>query len=91
MGNAHAAIGKVNECPDDKLVNGRQLHDIPGDKVVTFCHSGDLICEGIANITEPHLTYGLDAIAAASAVLEIIGRNNSLLTGSAPTTTLACS
>ena len=50
--------------PDD----GQQLATIPTGEVVTFCFATDLICDGAPVVLPAHLSYSLDAPAAASFV-----------------------
>lgn len=45
--------------------NGTPVPGINPANVKTFCHAGDLICEGQPIVLAPHLTYGVDAGAAA--------------------------
>lgn len=44
---------------------------IPSSDILTICHDGDIICQGLGTV-EPHLTYGDDAAKAASFVMEKI-------------------
>lgn len=46
--------------------NGQPVPNVDNSNVQTYCHSGDLICSGQPIVLPPHLTYGLDAPAAAS-------------------------
>ena len=45
--------------------NGQAVPNINNADVKTFCHAGDLICDGTAIVLPAHLTYGIDAPAAA--------------------------
>jgi cutinase len=45
--------------------DGQPLQGIPTGDVVTFCFDTDLICDGAPVILPAHLSYALDAPAAA--------------------------
>lgn len=53
-------------------LNGKQVTGA-GDKTKVVCHVGDNICDGGDLILLPHLTYSLDADAAAAFVLQQAG------------------
>lgn len=53
--------------------NGQGLQGVSGDKVVTFCFKDDLICKGAPVVLAAHLSYSLDAGAAAAFVKGKIG------------------
>lgn len=48
--------------------NNQPVPNIDNANVRTFCHSGDLICDGQPIVLPPHLTYAVDAPAAANFV-----------------------
>ena len=50
--------------PDD----GQPLQNIPAEDVVTFCFDDDLICKGAPIVLAAHLSYALNADAAAQFV-----------------------
>jgi len=45
--------------------NGDAVPNIDNANVKTYCHAGDLICEGQPIVLTPHLTYATDTPAAA--------------------------
>ena len=47
--------------PDD----GQALTVVPASDVVTYCFDTDLICDGAPIILPAHLSYSLNAVAAA--------------------------
>lgn len=74
---AHNAAGKfspeVTSRVDAAVVFGdpkklEPLGDIPSNKVLSICHTGDIICNYIGG-AGPHLTYSQDASQAASFVM----------------------
>jgi cutinase len=50
-----------------------QIPDYPPSQTLVFCAVGDLVCDGTLIITEAHLSYGVDAPAAASFLVEKLG------------------
>jgi cutinase len=46
--------------------DGGRIPNYPTNQTKVFCATGDLVCDGTLVITAAHLTYGLDAAAAAS-------------------------
>ncbi|KAL7272338.1 hypothetical protein RUND412_004858 [Rhizina undulata] len=54
--------------PDD----GKAFPGTLNDTVKTFCHEGDLICDGLPIVLVQHTTYGEDAAAAATWVESIL-------------------
>ncbi|RAL66541.1 hypothetical protein DID88_006231 [Monilinia fructigena] len=53
--------------------NGSPVQGVPASKTKIICHVGDNICEHGDMILMPHLTYGMDATAAASFVKQVAG------------------
>ncbi|QSZ32745.1 hypothetical protein DSL72_002324 [Monilinia vaccinii-corymbosi] len=54
--------------------NGAAVQGVSASKTKIICHVGDNICEHGDLILMPHLTYGMDATAAASFVKQVAGR-----------------
>jgi cutinase len=48
------------------LQDGGRIPNFPTSKTLVFCAVGDLVCDGTLEITAAHLSYGVDAPAAAS-------------------------
>jgi cutinase len=48
------------------LQDGGRIPNYPTSQTLVFCAVGDLVCDGTLEITAAHLTYGVDAPAAAS-------------------------
>lgn len=48
------------------LQDGGRIPNYPTSQTKVFCATGDLVCDGTLTITAAHLTYGVDASAAAS-------------------------
>lgn len=48
--------------------NGQALANIPASKVDVYCHAGDNICVNGDLILPAHLTYAVNAAAAAAFV-----------------------
>lgn len=46
--------------------NGQAVPNIDNSNVKTYCHAGDLICEGQPIVLAQHLTYGEDGPSAAA-------------------------
>lgn len=56
----------ATDCTTD---NGTAIPGISADKVLTYCHVGDDICTFGDLILIPHLTYALQAEAAAAFIV----------------------
>lgn len=50
--------------------NGELVPNINNANAKTYCHDGDLICDGQPIVLAPHLTYGIDARSAADFIAE---------------------
>ena len=48
------------------LQDGGRIPNYPQSRTLVFCAVGDLVCDGTLIITEAHLSYGVDAPAAAA-------------------------
>jgi cutinase len=55
------------------LQDGGRIPNYPTSKTDVFCAVGDLVCDGTLTITAAHLTYGVDAPAAASFLVSQLG------------------
>jgi cutinase len=55
------------------LQDGGRIPNYPTSKTKVFCATGDLVCDGTLVITAAHLTYGVDAPAAASFLVQQLG------------------
>ncbi|KFY19626.1 hypothetical protein V491_04326 [Pseudogymnoascus sp. VKM F-3775] len=73
----HNAAGKLNAATAAKITasvvfgdpkKGDPVGAVSASNVLTICHAGDNICAGGILVLPPHLTYGMDAIAAAAFV-----------------------
>ncbi|TEY87520.1 hypothetical protein BOTCAL_0001g00460 [Botryotinia calthae] len=53
--------------------NGDPVQGVSADKTDIICHAGDNICQGGSLILMAHLTYGMDATAAAAFVKKATG------------------
>ncbi|KAG4030027.1 hypothetical protein MFRU_013g00510 [Monilinia fructicola] len=53
--------------------NGSPVQGVPAAKTKIICHAGDNICQHGSMILMPHLTYGMDATAAAAFVKQVAG------------------
>ncbi|TGO73850.1 hypothetical protein BELL_0326g00050 [Botrytis elliptica] len=53
--------------------NGDAVQGVSADKTDIICHAGDNICQGGSLILMAHLTYGMDATAAAAFVKKAAG------------------
>lgn len=55
------------------LQDGGRIPDYPTSQTLVFCAVGDLVCDGTLIITAAHLTYGVDAAAAATFLAQELG------------------
>lgn len=55
------------------LQDNGQIPNYPPSQTLVFCAVGDLVCDGTLVITAAHLTYGVDAPAAASFLIKELG------------------
>lgn len=55
------------------LQDGGRIPNYPTSQTKVFCATGDLVCDGTLTITAAHLTYGVDAPAAASFLVSTLG------------------
>lgn len=62
----NAIDGVVTFGDTQNQQDGGQIPNFSREKVKIFCNPGDLVCVGTLTITPAHLTYGLDADAAAA-------------------------
>ncbi len=46
--------------------DGGRIPNYPTSQTLVFCATGDLVCDGTLIITSAHLSYGVDAPAAAA-------------------------
>ncbi|KAF7877081.1 uncharacterized protein EAF02_008301 [Botrytis sinoallii] len=53
--------------------NGDAVQGVSADRTDIICHAGDNICQGGSLILMAHLTYGMDATAAAAFVKKAAG------------------
>lgn len=57
--------------------NGLPVPNIDNSTTWTFCHAGDLICQGQAVVTPAHLDYAADTPAAAAYIASRVTLNMS--------------
>ena len=53
--------------------DGARIPNYPTSQTKVFCAQGDLVCDGTLIITAAHLSYGVDAPAAASFLVQQLG------------------
>ncbi|KFY47431.1 hypothetical protein V496_10666 [Pseudogymnoascus sp. VKM F-4515 (FW-2607)] len=77
--NAADQLSSDNSAKVDAVVifgdpnDGDAVGSIPAENVKVICHDGDNICDGGILVLAPHLTYSMDAAAAAAFVKERTG------------------
>jgi len=54
------------------LQDGGRIPNYPTSQTKVFCAVGDLVCDGTLDITPAHLTYGVDAPAAAAFLASLV-------------------
>ncbi len=50
--------------------DGGRIPNYPTSQTLVFCATGDLVCDDTLIITPAHLTYGVDAPAAAAFLVQ---------------------
>lgn len=75
----HKAMKQVSAAVASRVVaavlfgdpdNGQPVQGVDGGDVVTFCNKDDLICKGAPIVLAAHLSYSLNAPAAAEFVAQ---------------------
>jgi Cutinase len=58
-------------------MNGSVIKGFPSSKIITYCKSGDEVCQGEFNIKATHLTYGTEVGSAVKAIKEALDASSS--------------
>lgn len=70
---AQAIMSRWAKLMLERIDDGQAVANVDSSETLIICHTGDDICLGGDLILLPHLTYGEDAMTAASFIVSAAG------------------